>query len=73
MPSNHIVENAEDDRREKWIDKNFPDGTTIDHACCSDCSTWVVGKPRCSCGNRRMSLTVEKGVDGKYFAYGEAD
>lgn len=35
------------------------DGEEISISCCSECSSWTVGERRCSCGNRRVSLSVE--------------
>jgi hypothetical protein len=72
LTSQHILDYVEDHKERKFVAENFPDGLALDISCCDFCSTWVVGEPRCSCGNRRMSLTVEKGVDGEYYAYGEA-
>jgi len=35
--------------------------------CCSECSTWVVGEHRCSCGNRRMYWEIDGNfIDGFY-------
>ncbi len=72
LTSQHILDYVEDHKERKFVAENFPDGLALDISCCDFCSTWVVGENRCSCGNRRMSLAVEKGADGKYFAYGEA-
>lgn len=66
-----ILNAAENDRRRKWISENYPDGTTMDHSYCDNCSDWTIGERRCSCGNRRMSLTVE-GKYPDYYAYAEA-
>ena len=69
-----IIDLAEDSRRQKWIAENYPDGTEMTHKCCDYCSDWTVGEHRCSCGNRRMNLVVEKARYGEneYYAYAEA-
>lgn len=69
-----ILDLAENHRREKWIAENYPDGSNMTHKCCDYCSDWTVGERRCSCGNRRMNLVVEKGRYGEtgYYAYAEA-
>lgn len=41
------------------------------HKCCDDCSEWTITDRRCSCGNRRMSLTWD-GTFEEYFYYAEA-
>lgn len=58
--------------REAFREKNYPEGTDVDHSCCDTCSSWTVGDHRCSCGNRRMSLTIEGNI-GNWYAYGEAN
>lgn len=71
LSSQEILDYVENYRRDKWIKENYPDGTEMNHSCCDNCSSWTVGEHRCSCGNRRMSLIVEKSRDG-YYAYAEA-
>jgi len=66
-----IVDIAEAHEKDKWVAENYPDGKTIKHSCCDNCSEWTVGEHRCSCGNRRMNLIVEgKGLNR--YAYAEA-
>ncbi len=67
----HILDYAEDFRRNKWIKENYPDGTPVEHSSCDNCSTWIVGENRCECGNRRMSLCVDRNAKGEYYAYPE--
>jgi len=39
----------------------------VDIDCCDECSTWVVGEKRCSCGNRRICWEVDGNfIDGFY-------
>lgn len=57
--------------RQLWIDENYPDGTEVDIKCCDGCNTWVIGEHRCSCGNRRMELTVEGNFFDGFDAYPE--
>jgi hypothetical protein len=35
------------------------EGKTIKIQCCSECSSWIGGEHRCSCGNRRMYWDFE--------------
>ena len=50
----------------KWLEENYPAGTVIDiddNYC--ECATYTMGDHRCSCGNRRIDVTVEGDiVDG---------
>lgn len=71
LTPNQIINVAEENRREKYIAENYPDGTTMDHSCCDNCSDWEIGERRCVCGNRRMNLVVE-GKYPNYYAYAEA-
>lgn len=66
-----IINLAEENRREKYIADNYPNGTIMDHSYCDNCSDWTIGERRCSCGNRRMNLVVE-GKYPDYYAYAEA-
>lgn len=58
---------------ERWVQENYPDGTEVylKHAC-DECSTWIVGERRCSCGNRRITLNVEGDFIKGFYAYPEA-
>lgn len=67
----HIINIAEENRREKWVAENCPDGIEMTHKCCDSCSDWIVGEHRCSCGSRRMNLVVDGKYPG-YYAYAEA-
>jgi len=66
-----IIDAAETHEQEKWVAENYPDGKTISHSCCDNCSKWTIGEHRCSCGNRRMNLAVE-GKGSNRYAYAEA-
>lgn len=59
--------------KDKWFTENAPtDGDTFTINCCSDCDTWIYGERRCSCGNRRISLTVEGDYENGFYFYPEA-
>lgn len=47
------------------------DGHEFSIKCCDGCSTWVCDEPRCSCGNRRMELTVDGNILDGFTCYPE--
>ncbi len=53
--------------------ENYDDGTEMEIKCCDYCSSWEVGSHRCSCGNRRMSLSIDGDFFNGFYAYGEAN
>lgn len=71
--SESLVYDVEEHKEQAWREANYPDGTEMSHKCCDTCSSWTVGESRCSCGNRRMSLSVEKMSNGEFYAYAEAN
>lgn len=58
--SEDIISTVHHVAREKFLEENCPSGTEIylKHAC-SECSTYIMGEHRCSCGNRRISIQVD--------------
>lgn len=68
-----IVYEVNEVMKEKFIEDNYPEGTSVylKHAC-SECSEWVVGERRCTCGNRRIDLVVEGDFLSGFDAYPEA-
>ena len=68
-----IVKEVNDFMAEEWRHENYKSGVEIDISCCSECSTWIYDEHRCSCGNRRMYLTVEGDFIDGYYAYPEAN
>lgn len=66
----HVVQDAAVDH---YLEENVPDGSEIElkHEC-YDCSTFIVGDYRCSCGNRRIGITVEGNVLEGFYHYPEA-
>lgn len=40
--------------------------------CCSECASYTVGEYRCSCGNVRISLTIEGNLQEGYYYYYES-
>lgn len=70
--SETLVSDVDEHKEQAWREANYPDGTEMSHKCCDTCSIWTIGERRCSCGNRRMSLCVEKMQDGEFYAYAEA-
>jgi hypothetical protein len=56
--------------KDKFIVENYPDGTEmyLKHGC-DNCSEWTVGEHRCSCGNRRVYLSVDGDFILGFYAY----
>ena len=72
LTSDEIIVKANDLARDAWITSNFPDGETVDvddNYC--ECETWTVGDRRCSCGNRRLELSVEGDLSSGFYGYPE--
>lgn len=59
--------------KNKYLEKNLPDGTEVylKHEC-YECSTYIMGEHRCSCGNRRIGVTVEGNILEGFDYYPEA-
>ena len=72
MDSN-VVELVQGVAEARFIAEEYPDGQLMDIDCCSECDTWIIGEHRCSCGNRRMYLTVEGNILDGFYAYAEAN
>lgn len=64
-----VVEAAKD----KYLKENVPDGSEVylKHEC-YECSTYIMGEHRCSCGNRRISVVVEGNLIDGFYHYPEA-
>jgi len=67
-----LISQVNEIMRSEYIKENYPNGTALDIKCCDSCSTWVVGEHRCSCGNRRIDLTIEGDFFEGFNAYPEA-
>ena len=72
LPTDYIIKRVEEYAKEKWLNENVPNGTEIylKHAC-SECSTYIMGERRCSCGNRRISIVVEGNILEGFYYYPE--
>lgn len=69
LNTDQIVRTVSEYAKNKYLEENVPNGTEIylKHAC-SECSTYIMGERRCSCGNRRISIVVEGDIiDGFYY------
>lgn len=64
-----VLEHAKD----AYLREELPDGSEVylKHAC-QDCSEYIMGEHRCSCGNRRISITVEGDLLSGFEYYPEA-
>lgn len=70
--ADQIIQKAEDHAKQAYLTENFSDGDVIDiddNYC--ECATYIVGEYRCSCGSRRISLTIEGDLINGYYANGE--
>lgn len=68
-----LYKQVDEIEKENFIQKEYPDGSEIDHSSCDNCSHWVMGEHRCSCGNRRMYLSLDGNFFDGYIAYPQAD
>lgn len=69
LSSKEIKEKVGKLAKVKYAEDNIPDGTEIylKHEC-DYCDTYIAGETRCSCGNRRIAITVEGNlIDGFYY------
>lgn len=73
IPSDKIVEHVNEAAKEKYLEENVPVGSEVylKHAC-DECSTYIVGDRRCSCGNRRIYIEVEGDIIDGFYYYPEA-
>lgn len=55
-----IISTVSEHAKEKYLKENLPNGTEVylKHGC-DECSTYIMGEHRCSCGNRRICIEVE--------------
>lgn len=55
-----IIKTAAEHAKDKYIEENLPNGMEVylKHGC-DECSTYIMGEHRCSCGNRRIYIEVE--------------
>lgn len=72
VPSEKIVEYVDEMAKQKYLEENLPPGTEVylKHAC-DECSTYIMGDRRCSCGNRRISIEVEGDIIEGFYYYPE--
>lgn len=72
MEEKAIINSINEHAENKWVEENYPEGTEVylKHVC-YECDKWIVGERRCSCGNRRVALTVEGSLLDGYWAYPE--
>lgn len=67
-----IIAWVNEEAEQNYIKENYPNGTELylKHGC-DECSTWTIGDHRCSCGNRRVSLSIEGNLIDGYDVYPE--
>ena len=72
LPADEIIKYVNDEAKQKYLDENVPPGTEVylKHAC-DECSTYIMGERRCSCGNRRIDIEVEGDIIEGFYYYPE--
>lgn len=67
-----IINNATEDAKNKYVDTHHPNGSEVHlkHEC-DECSTFIMGSTRCSCGNVRISIVVEGDLLDGFYSYPE--
>ena len=72
LDTNQIIRVVNEYAKSEYLKENVPEGTEIylKHEC-SECSTYFMGEHRCSCGNRRICITVEGDIIDGFFYYPE--
>lgn len=72
LTSDQIIYTVSEYTKEKYLEENLPDGTEVylKHGC-DECSTYIMGERRCSCGNRRIDIIVEGDIIEGFYYYPE--
>lgn len=72
LNTDQIIYTVNEHAKEKYVEENLPDGTEIylKHGC-DECSTYIMGERRCSCGNRRIDVIVEGDIIEGFYYYPE--
>jgi hypothetical protein len=67
-----IIDYVSEIAKDNYLKEELPDGTEVylKHAC-DECSTYIMGERRCSCGNRRISIEVEGDLIEGFYHYPE--
>jgi ribosomal protein L21 len=68
-----IIDIVSEHAKEEYLKENVPTGSEVylKHEC-YECSTYMMGEHRCSCGNRRIYVTVEGDLIEGFYHYPEA-
>lgn len=66
LSSKEILDVVSERQRREFIKENYPDGEEFKIGCCDECSSYIMGDRRCSCGNVRVDLVVEK-INGEFY------
>lgn len=69
-----VIATVAESAKEKYLKEQVPFGTEVylKHEC-YECSTYIMGEHRCSCGNRRISIVVEGDLIQGFEYYPEAN
>lgn len=72
LTTDQIIYRVSDHAKQEYLEENLPDGTEVylKHGC-DECSTYIMGERRCSCGNRRISIVVEGDIIEGFYYYPE--
>jgi len=68
-----LIHKVTEKKQEEWVKEHYPKGTEMTVNECDYCDTWEVGDRRCSCGNRRVYLTVEGNLLDGFYAHASCD
>lgn len=72
LDTDTIIYRVSEHAKEKYIEESVPDGTEVYLKNeCYECSTYIMGERRCSCGNRRISIMVEGDIIEGFYHYPE--
>ena len=72
LNTEQIIYRVSEYAKEEYLKESLPDGTDIylKHGC-DECSSYIMGERRCSCGNRRISIIVEGDIIDGFDYYPE--
>lgn len=71
LTDSQIRTKIEDIAGNKYLEEYYNKGETLKIDACDECDTYSYGDYRCSCGNVRISMTVEGSLAEGYYSYPE--
>lgn len=64
-----VINLVDEAAREIYYNKNVVDGIASEIDFCDECDVHITGQPRCSCGNRRVSIEVDGDLEMGFYWY----